>query len=169
MLFIKFPLFILLFLASTSVGILISKKYVYRVKELKEFKTFLNVLKNKIKFTYEPLGEIFKEVSNNFDNNVSNILKNASKNMQKNNVEKAWKMALETGSTNILKEDKEILLTLGKLLGKTDVNGQISQIDQTSEFLEEQIEKAEKERIKNEKLYKTLGMTVGAGLVIILI
>ena len=129
----------------------------------------LNILKTKIRFTYEPLGEIFKEIANNFSNNVSNILKQVSKNMQINSAENAWKLAIQTENTSILKEDKEVLLTLGKLLGKTDLEGQVSQIEQTSEFLEGQIVKAEIERDKNEKLYKTLGMVIGAGLVILLI
>lgn len=169
MLFIKIVLFLFIFLASTGVGILLSRKYANRVKELQEFKSMLNILKTKIRFTYEPLGEIFKEIANNFSNNVSNILKQVSKNMQINSAENAWKLAIQTENTSILKEDKEVLLTLGKLLGKTDLEGQVSQIEQTSEFLEGQIVKAERERDKNEKLYKTLGMVIGASLVILLI
>lgn len=169
MLFIKIVLFLFIFLASTGVGILLSRKYVNRVKELQEFKAMLNILKTKIRFTYEPLGEIFREIANNFSNNVSNILKQVSKNMQINSAENAWKLAIQTENTSILKEDKEVLLTLGKLLGKTDLEGQVSQIEQTSEFLEGQIVKAERERDKNEKLYKTLGMVIGASLVILLI
>lgn len=169
MLLIKSFLCLLLFLASTGTGILISKRYTNRVKELKEYKSVLNILKTKIRFTYEPLGEIFNEISNNFSSNISNVLKKTSENMKYENAQNAWKMAIENSNTNILKEDKEMLITLGKMLGKTDVEGQISQIEQTIEFIENQISKAENERIKNEKLYKTLGMTVGAGLVVLLI
>ena len=169
MLLIKSFLCLLLFLASTGTGILISKRYTNRVKELKESKSVLNILKTKIRFTYEPLGEIFNEISNNFSSNISNVLKKTSENMKYENAQNAWKMAIENSNTNILKEDKEMLITLGKMLGKTDVEGQISQIEQTIEFIENQISKAENERIKNEKLYKTLGMTVGAGLVVLLI
>lgn len=168
MLILKCILFMLLFLATTGVGILISKKYVNREKELKECKSFLNLLKTKIRFTYEPLGEILNEISNNFSLNVSNLLKNASNNMKLHNAGNAWKMAIEDSNMNIIEEDKEVLFTLGKLLGKTDLEGQVSQIEQTTEFLDMQIEKAEKERLKNEKLYKTLGMVIGAGLVILL-
>lgn len=162
-------LFLFLFLASCGIGILFSKKYVNRVNELQEFKTVLNILKTKIRFTYEPLGEIFKEIAGSFSNNVANILNQASNNMKINSAENAWKLAIQTENTSILKEDKEVLLTLGKLLGKTDLEGQVSQIEQTTEFLECQIIKAEKERCKNEKLYKTLGIIIGAGLVIMLI
>lgn len=162
-------LFLLVFFASTLVGILVSRKYVNRVNELKEFKSFLNILKTKIRFTYEPLGEIFSDVSNNFSNNISDILKQTSLNMKIYNAGKSWKMAIEGANINILNEDKEILIGLSKMLGKTDLEGQVLQIEQTSEFLDIQIQRAEKERLKNEKLYKTLGMIIGAGLIILLI
>ena len=56
-----------------------------------------------------------------------------------------------------------------KLLGKTDKSVQLSEIEITQEFIEKQIEKAEQEKIKNSKLYKTLGIISGVGIVIILI
>lgn len=169
MILIKGLIFILIFISCTYLGILISKKYTNRVKELKEFKNALNIIETKIKFTYEPLGEIFKEISSSFSTNISNIFINTCDNMKNYNVSKAWELAIENGNTYMIKEDKEVLKSLGKLLGKTDVDGQISQIEQTSEFLNNQIEKAEAERVKNEKLYKTLGIVSGAGLVILLI
>ena len=60
---IKYILLIAIFGLSTGIGILISKSYENRVIELKEFKNILNIMKTKIKFTYEPLAEIFKQIS----------------------------------------------------------------------------------------------------------
>ena len=54
-------------------------------------------------------------------------------------------------------------------MGKTDIKGQVNQIELTSSFLDNQIKKAELERQKNEKLYRSLGMILGLGIVIILI
>ena len=55
------------------------------------------------------------------------------------------------------------------MLGKTDIDGQISQIDLTINLLEMQIEKAEMDRQRNAKLYKTLGAITGVGIIIILL
>ena len=66
-------------------------------------------------------------------------------------------------------EDKQTIKTLSKLLGSTDTDGQISQIEVTETFLEKQIREAEEEKQKNEKLYKKLGATIGLAIVIILI
>ena len=73
----KYILLILIFLLSTAIGMVISKMYENRVTELKEFKNNLNIMKTKIKFTYEPLEEIFKQISkDNSTRNRKDIWKN---------------------------------------------------------------------------------------------
>lgn len=53
--------------------------------------------------------------------------------------------------------------------GKTDIKGQLSNIALSEKLIQEQIEKAEIERNKNSKLYKTLGVVLGIGICILLI
>ena len=48
-------------------------------------------------------------------------------------------------------------------------NGQLSEIELIESFIDEQIQNAEEEQKKNEKLYKSLGVITGIGLSIILI
>ena len=81
----------------------------------------------------------------------------------------SWSMALEESETNMKTEDVNILKSLGNLLGKTDKEGQISEIELMQTFIETQISKAEEEKVKNEKLYKTLGTLAGVAISIILI
>lgn len=166
---IKGILFILIFLSSTYIGILISSKYKNRVNELKEFKSALNIMDTKIRYTYEPIGDICLEISQINDTNIGKLFKEVSKLLKSNTITEAWNIAIDTYGNNFSKEDKNIIKSLGKMLGKTDVNGQVSQIEQLHEFLYSQIEKAEIDRQKNEKLYKSLGMVIGIGIIIILI
>lgn len=55
------------------------------------------------------------------------------------------------------------------MLGQMDLDGQVNEIRLTMKFLENKIEDAQMERKKNEKLYKTLGATIGLAIVIILV
>ena len=71
--------------------------------------------------------------------------------------------------TNFTTDDINVLKTLGKMLGNTDVEGQVSQIELTEEFLIKEIKEAEEEKRKNTKLYKTLGVTAGLAVAVILI
>ena len=65
-------------------------------------------------------------------------------------------------------EDKNVLKMLSKLLGQTDTDGQISQIEITENFLEGQIKAAMEAKQKNERLYTRLGTIVGLAIVIVL-
>lgn len=167
--FIKYFVLFLIFIFASLIGKMLAKKYLYRLEELKEMKNALNEFKTKIKFTYEPIPEIFEEIASNTSKNISNIFKNAKEKMKNENAENAWQDAITESECNLTSGDKKTLNMLSKMLGKSDVEGQISQIDITQGFLDKQIKEAENEKNKNEKLYRKLGTIVGLGLVIILI
>lgn len=63
MIIIKFIILSGIFCLSTACGITISRKYITREKELKEMLNALNIFEEKIKFTYEPIPDVFKEIS----------------------------------------------------------------------------------------------------------
>lgn len=169
MLLIKVVIYSFIFLSCSLIGILISKKYVNRVNELREFKNALNIFKTKIKYTYEPLPKIFAEISENIDSNISTVFKIASDKMNICAAGEAWDLALKMDELNIDEEDRNVLRNLGKLLGKTDMQGQVNQIEMTSDFLDKQIKKAENQKDKSEKMYRTLGVIIGMAIVIMLI
>ncbi len=126
------------------------------------------MFKSKIKFTYEPIPEIFDQIANNTQEGVGQIFEIAKDKMEKMNANKAWEEAVEESENGLTKEDKYVLKTLSKLLGQTDLEGQISQIEITSKFLETQLKEAQIQKEKNEKLYSKLGTTIGLAIVIIL-
>lgn len=169
MVLLKCVLLILVFVVATYIGILSASKYKNRVVDLKEMQSALNMLGTKIKFTYSPLPDIFEEISEHVNPNISHVFRMASIKMDSMNATDAWEQAIDISYTNLNKEDISTVKGLGKLLGKTDVEGQISEIELVKKFLEIQIDKAENECNKNEKLYKTLGIVSGMGIVIILI
>jgi len=169
MLVIKYIIIFWVFSISLYIGNLISKKYTLRLKELKDFKNALNIIENKIKFTYEPIQDIFMQTSKMVSNNISQIFVQATHNMKIDNAEEAWEKSIESVTTNLNIEDIENIKNFGKMLGKTDKEGQLSRIELTKTFVEMQIEKAKIEEQKNAKMYKTLGAIVGLSFVIILI
>ena len=167
MIILKIIILILIFITSYLIGNKIAKQYSKRVEELEDMKNSLNILETKIRFSKEPLSVIFKEIGNLSKN--KEIFKKANENMRTMLAGDSWKEAIENSNTNLKKEDIEILSTLGNMLGKTDSEGQVNQIEEIKELLNIQIKTANIEKQKNEKLYKTLGMTIGLAIVIILI
>ncbi len=165
---IKYFMLFIILVACSLIGRYISKKYVIRVNELEEMKNALNMLQAKIKFTYEPLPEIFGEIAQNTSKSIGQVFILAKEKMQTRTANIAWEQAIEESENNLTKEDRYVLKTLSKLLGQTDMEGQTSQIEITQKFLETQLKEAQEQREKNEKLYSKLGTTIGLAIVIIL-
>ena len=169
MIFIKVFILFCIFGVSLKAGKMISNKYSSRVTELKEMKNGLNMFMTKIKFTYESIPESFEEIGENLNGKIGKIFKTASEKMQNKSAGEAWEEAIEEQETALKKEDKDIISKLGRMLGKTDLEGQVSEIKLVLNFLNTQIELAEEEKQKNEKLYKTLGGVIGLAIVILLV
>ena len=125
-------------------------------------------MKTKIKFTYEPLAEIFKQISKDNESEVEKIFGQMANQITYYQAKDVWENCIQDADISIKQEDKDILKKLGKLLGQTDIEGQISEIEVIENFLDMQIENAEDERKKNQKMYKTLGIVAGLVFVIIL-
>lgn len=166
---LKIILAIGIIMCSAKIGILLSQKYRYRLEELDELKNDFKIIENKIKYTYEPLEEIFIEIAEISTYSISELFKNVADNIKEQGAEQAWKNQVKTIELSLKKEDKKVLKEFGILLGKTNKEGQINQINFVNELLERQIEKAKIDKDKNETMYKKLGVILGVGLVIILI
>ena len=147
---VKTILLFAIFSLSTGIGILISKMYENRVKELRQFKNILNIIKTKIKFTYEPLAEIFNQISQEKSSKIEEIFENMTYKLAFENVKYSWMDAIQEADISITQEDKDILKELGKVLGQTDADSQVNEIEVTESFLNMQIEKAEEARKKNQ-------------------
>ena len=168
MFILKGFIYILIIFNTTAIGIAVGKKYSNRLNNLQEFKNAINMLETKIKYTYEPLSSIFKDISRIIGGKTGEIFSTASYYMENIDATTSWNKSIDESTIDILKEDKKVLKTLGKLLGKTNVEGQINQIELNLSLIEIQIKKAEKEKEKNERLWKTVGIVSGLGIVIIL-
>lgn len=168
MLIFKFILLIGVFGTTSMIGINLSKKYVERANNLKQIKKALNLFETKIRYTYEPIPNVFFEISQKIKGKVGKLFFDASRQMQLDFAGEAWEKCLENSNLGLLEEDKEAIKSLGKLLGSTDIEGQISQIRLVNTFIDCQIEDATEQRNKNEKMYKKLGIIVGLAVVIVL-
>ena len=159
---------VLILIICTQIGILKSKTYDNRVIALKKFKNALEMLKSKIEFTYEPIKDIFEEISKIIYSEQDNVFASTINIIDEKGVNDSWNLAVEN-ENNFNDEDKSTIKMFGKLLGKTDKAGQINEINLTSKLVDRLIEKAESEKAKNYKLFKTLGVVIGIGTCIILV
>ena len=121
--FIKYCMLFFVFLIATLIGKNISQKYKFRLDELEELKNALNIFKSKIKFTYEPIPEIFVLISNNSNKNISNLFNMAVDKMKTESAGVAWERAVDEFQSNLNEEDRQALKTLSKLLRSNRYTG----------------------------------------------
>lgn len=164
---LKFMLLIFIAFVTAYIGFLKAADYEVRCLDLKLFQNALIVFKSEIEFTHEPINNIFESISHIIYQDKDNVFINT--NIQNDSLYKSWSKAVDMTRKGFNNEDIKIIKSFGKLLGKTDIKGQINEIELTLKLIEKQIENAENEKEKNSKLYKTLGITCGIGICIILI
>ena len=168
---IKFIILTFIFLIFLLIGRQVSKKFLYRLKELIEIKEIINNMKTRIRFTYSPIKEIFDDIEKGaISIGIQEVFRNASQNIEQLSAEESWYKAVKASeNTYLTSQDKDFFCSLGKSLGRTDIEGQVSQFDITEELIQKQIEDARDKKDKNEKLYNQLGAIVGLAVVIVLI
>jgi len=166
---VKILLYIAIILATVQIGRVIALGYTNRYKELKECKLALSILQTNIEYTMKPVAEIFQEIAKKVKPPIATVFQTAAEKMKQQTAGKAWEEAFEQVGTNLKKEDIATMKSLGNLLGKTDIEGQVKEIQLVHHFLDTQIQEAQMEKNKNTKLYNTLGVVVGMTIVILLI
>lgn len=160
---IKSLFLIIIFGLAVYMGNVKANQYTNRLKELVSIKTILNIFESKIKFTQSPLREIFGSVAESCsEKNIQKIFRKLATEKEYNMHEK-WEKVIKQEESNLNSEDKKILIDMGKILGSTDIDGQVSNIKIASDFIDKQIEKAEKEKEKNAKMFRTLGIVSRTG------
>ena len=80
-----------------------------------------------------------------------------------------WEDMLKKYSKTLSCEDVQILLGFGKSIGTSDVSGELSNIDMYINLLQAQINEAQNIIETKSNIYKTLGLSLGLAIAIILI
>jgi stage III sporulation protein AB len=158
----------------TFMGIKFGDTLRKRVKELNELMAAICLMKTQIHYTFTPLPEIFRVLSEKSREPLKHIFENISTSLYSNNVDSVYEAVEYEFNDNkhylsLKKEDKDIFMDLAKSLGDTDVEGQNSILDLTEIKLKKQIEKADLELKNNLKIYQYLGFTIGATIVILIV
>ncbi|MCX7923270.1 MAG: stage III sporulation protein SpoIIIAB [Clostridia bacterium] len=159
--------------ASSILGHVYSQDCVKRPQELRVLQGLLQMFENEISFLSNLLTEAFEKICRSSDSEVANIFKQTVLNLKSQNINasQAWESAVKDviKKTSLNKEDEEILISFGKMLGNSDLEGQIKNIRLTVNQLKMQEQKAEDNRKRNEKMYRSLGVLGGLAIVIILL
>lgn len=174
MLLAKWIVLIAIFITSLTLGFAYGDRYAKRVYYLRELLQSIKLLKTEVIILSNPLPIALKNISKKSDKKIGNIYDFILQDIVSKDRDEVYPSFLETN--DILKnecfltaEDIDLFFTLGKVIGKTD------RLDQDKHFtyvigeLDSIISEAKIERDKNQKMYRSLGLLMGIGAIIILI
>ncbi|TDT61953.1 stage III sporulation protein SpoIIIAB [Fonticella tunisiensis] len=165
---------IIIISAAGLMGFLMAGIYVERVRQLRELQYCLNILESEIVHSSTPLVQAFKLVSEKSSKAVSRLFKVMAELLfekKTDTVAEAFDLAFQALKRDLYleREEIDIISSFMQSIGSSDIEGQKKNFNVTVKKLEAFEKKAEEIRVKNEKLYRYLGICGGALIVILLV
>lgn len=160
--------------ASTMAGFIYSERLKYRVFQLNEVQRAIYQLQNEITYVHALLPDAFKSVAHKSKEPIKGFFNKTSELLLNNECENVYEamssaMNLVKSRLYLNSDDINVILDLSKTLGESDIDGQNSMFTLTIANLKKQIKVSEEYMHKNIKMYRYLGFSFGATLVITLI
>ena len=164
----------LMFLICTFIGFFLGENYKRRSIHLKEFQKALLLLNNEIIYANTPLPDALLEVSKKVSEPVSDIFGDMSlalENGYTGSIYESFENAYEKTKEkiNLTSDDNKIISDFFKTLGSSGVTGQDKIFKLTLDNIDINYKEARKFEKENIKLYRTLGLSIGAMLAIFFI
>ena len=165
---------IMVIVATTGYGIVLSRDIKLRLKELKEIKKIAVLMTGEIGYGHTPLLEAFDNVSRRCSLPFKEILTDFVKYGEEGNKRPfvdIWNDGMTglIGKTHLSKEEKELFINWGQGLGLSDVRTQENAMDNFLNELDLNIEALEKIVPNKVKLYNSMGIMLGIVIAIIMI
>ena len=174
MIFLKTILLIVIFSICTSIGILHGRTFSTRLENLIYLEQCIKILETEIVYGSTPLPQALTNVFEKGNLRISFIFEAINRDLLENkrgDIYLSFVSVKETLFTklNLKKVDVETFMSLGRVLGTSNREDQEKNFKITLNQFTVLISEAREERNKNEKLYKTLGLITGIGIIIILV
>ncbi|MCD8180329.1 MAG: stage III sporulation protein AB [Firmicutes bacterium] len=136
-----------------------------RVKSLADIAASLEMLESEISFSVNKLKKAFARADRN------GLFTSAADNMEENGIDRAWTEAVDKNKSRLCltSADSDILLMLGKNIGRTDAEDQIKNIKYIKAMVKEREKQAQSDYDRFGKLYRSGGVLIGLMIIIILI
>lgn len=172
MLVVKLGICIAIVAICSVLGIKKSKKYEIREHMLQDIITTFKSVENDIKYMLTSLPDALDKVRHGLNTNIKDTLGAISVAMMscQNTEEMNKKINEEINKVCELNSyDKEIIYQGLSNLGKADSETQIGILESSIVNLSNRLNEATEERVKNFKLYRTLGTAIGLMIAIVFI
>lgn len=163
-----------MFSICTFIGFLLGERYKRRSIELKEFQKGFLLLNNEIIYANTPLPDALLEISKKTSEPISEIFSDMAFTLENgytasiyDSFEGAYLKTKE--KINLIEDDHKIISDFFKTLGSSGVTGQDKIFKVALDNIDINYKEARRFEKENIKLYRTLGLAIGAMLAIFFI
>lgn len=170
---LKFVGGVLIIGAATLFGFLKAAHYVRRPKQIRGLISALGRMETEIMYALTPLPEAFASLSKQVAEPLSSLFRLTSERLLKSDgksTREIWQWSVNDvwTRTSMKQAEQEVVLQLGAVLGLTDRSDQIKHLRlAVSQLQTEETESREDQR-RYEKMWKSLGVLIGALIVILM-
>lgn len=167
-------LYIFVFLSCSLLGYFMALNYSQREQDLKEFLQGLISLESEMQYRRDTIQICLRRLGQSKENTATLFfteLNNQLSASHENNFFKTWCSSVEQAYKNrsLTDSDIKIIKDVGLDIGKSDLQSQSRLFARHYQLLEAQIEQAQENCKTKGKMYKSLGVSVGLVIVIIMI
>lgn len=157
---------------STALGLYLANLTSFRLKDLLEFKKALLILKSEIEYAATPLPEAMANIAARTVMPISQLFEDFSSSLRQNKGETAYRLWLAAIEANkkesfLKPEDIEIIEGFGKTLGYLDKEMQKETINFTLDYINGQVSELQEMKVKNQRMYRSLGLIGGILLLVV--
>lgn len=165
---------LIIFLACTYIGFYYGENFKKRNSQLNEILKGILLLNNEVMYTNTPLPEALRYVALKVDYPLRNLLLKVSENLVKGESKSVYEAfneeyKKEKHNFKIIDEDKRVISDFLKSLGESGVYGQDKIFNLAIENIKVNCKASELIASKNTKMYRVLGVCIGAMLSLFLI
>lgn len=167
--FLKIILVMCVVTIPTLIGLNKAKNYAKRESVLRDSITFFKRLQTEIEYNLTNLPNAIEEARQDLTEEIKYVLGNISMAILDGSYSDILVVNLVDSLTFLQPYDKQVITKGITSLGKSDVTSQINIISCAVANLIELVPEAKEEKVRNSKLYRTVGLVAGLMLAIIVI
>ncbi|MBP1962103.1 stage III sporulation protein SpoIIIAB [Paenibacillus aceris] len=170
---LKFVGGVLIISAATLYGFLQAAHYVRRPKQIRLLISALGRMETEITYALTPLPEAFASLGKQVAEPLSSLFRLTSERLSANDgtsTREIWHRSVKEvwARTSMKQAEQEVVLQLGSVLGVTDRSDQIKHLRLAISQLQAEETESREEQRRYEKMWKSLGVLIGALIVILM-
>ncbi len=169
---IKFLISATIVMLTTYIGFSKSKKIKNREYILREFISFLELVKNEINYNMCILPNAYEVSRQKLSTSLKDSIGAIATDMLASQNAQSIDISIVT-NINLIEElsdyDKNIIISILRNLGRSDIESQTNIINNGITILENQVKEANEIKLSTSKMYRSMGAIVGLMIVVIFI